>query len=84
MACWMVTRWLSPLLLDDIMFSLVVDDRLRRVVVERHIDVKAAAVVLLRNMRVDRRKHHLVVVGELASDFSSRGEKIFLCEDFAT
>ena len=53
MACWMVTRWLSPLLLDDIMFSLVVDDRLRRVVVERHIDVKAAAVVLLRNMRVD-------------------------------
>lgn len=71
MACWMVTRWLSPL---DIMFSLVVDDddRLRRVV-ERHMVVKAAAVVLLRNMRVGGNILWLWLAQVI---FSSRGEKI--------
>lgn len=71
MACWMVTRWLSPLLLEDI---LVVDDddRLRRVV-ERHMVVKAAAVVLLRNMRVGGNILWLWLAQVI---FSSRGEKI--------
>ena len=76
----MVTRWLSPL---DIMFSLVVDDndRLRRVV-ERHMVVKAAAVVLLRNMRVGGNIIYLVEVARIVQIHEVKN--LPESEDFAT